>query len=150
MVLSRLNKNSAFHKGRRLSGTLSSSSSSSLLSSLYHHFEAVGSTKTSTVWIEDEAFALYFRPDRVAFGSSSVSAPPVHDARGLVRGQIGAVGFDWFLGWCNNPLRRLENSLVFVPIDCQLIINITLSHHAQTKLDDCGVFVTNFDFRIVF
>ena len=26
MVLSRLNKNSAFHKGRRLSGTLSSSS----------------------------------------------------------------------------------------------------------------------------
>ena len=29
MVLSRLNKNSAFHKGKRLSGTLSSSSSSS-------------------------------------------------------------------------------------------------------------------------
>ena len=75
MVLSRLDKNSAFHKGRRLSGTLSSSSSS-LLSSLYHHFEAVGSTKTSTVWIEGEAFALFFRPDRVAFGSSSVSAPP--------------------------------------------------------------------------
>ena len=101
MVLSRLNKNSAFHKGRRLSGTLSSSSSSSsssLLSSLYHHFEAVGSTKTSTVWIEDEAFALFFRPDLVAFGSTSVSAPapppPVHDVRGLVRGQIGAVGFD--------------------------------------------------------
>ena len=74
MVLSRLNKISAFHKGRRLSGTLSSSSSSSsLLSSLYHHFEAVRSTKTSTVWIEDEAFALFFRLDRVAFGSTSVS-----------------------------------------------------------------------------
>ena len=105
MVLSRVNKNGAFHKGRRLSGTLSSSSSSSLLSSLYHHFEAVGSTKTSTVWIEDEAFALFFRPDRVAFGSSSVTAPPppppppqVHDTRGLARGQMGAVGFDSLLG----------------------------------------------------
>ena len=30
--------------------------------------------KTFTVWIEDEAFALFFRPHRGAFGRSSVSA----------------------------------------------------------------------------
>ena len=30
--------------------------------------------KTSTVWIEDEVLALFFRPYRGAFGSSSVSA----------------------------------------------------------------------------
>ena len=90
--------------------------------------------KTFTVWIKDEAFALFFRPHRGAFGRSSVSTPQVHDARGLARGQIGAVGFDWFLGWCISPLRRLKNSLVVVPIDCQLIINIAASLLSQTML----------------
>ena len=30
---------------------------------------------TTTVWIEDGAFALFFRPHRGAFDSSSVPAP---------------------------------------------------------------------------
>ena len=31
--------------------------------------------KTATEWIEDGVFALFFRPHRWAFGSSSVAAP---------------------------------------------------------------------------
>ena len=137
-----VNKNNAFHKGRRLSGTLSSSSSS-LLSSLSSSLLgcAVNENFYNVDWGRG-IFPLFSSPPRGIWQLKCLS-PLVPDARGLARGQIGAVGFDWFLGWCISPLRRLENSLVFVPIDCQLIINIALSHHAQTKLDDCGVFVTN-------
>ena len=133
MVLSRVNKNSAFHKGRRLSGTLSSSSSS-LLSSLSSSL--LGCAVNENVYSVDWGRGicpLFSSPPRGIWQLKCLS-PPVPDARGLARGQMGAIGFDWFLGWCNNPLRRLENSLVFVPIDCQLIIKL----HCHFSLKPCS------------
>ena len=52
---------------------------------------------TAIVWIEDGAFALFFRPHRGAFDSSNVPAPgnlPSNEtrnanARGLARGEGG-------------------------------------------------------------
>ena len=54
--------------------------------------------KTATEWIEDGAFALFFRPHRRAFGSSSVAAPGGGRGvagRSLTDALLGQVLADW-------------------------------------------------------
>ena len=78
--------------------------------------------KTATEWIEDGAFALFFRPHRRAFGSSSVAAPGGGRGvagRSLTDALLGQVLADWgkpsvewnplCTGHLNTPLSSIKH-----------------------------------------